>query len=348
MSHSSRPSDKTSVKHRVVVLGKSWAPDCMESHVVAALHAMGHDAWCLDSSGNKPGGHLLFQRVRYRIETSLLREPERIGESRLARRVADLAPDLVLVIQGNQLSPKTVAALRRVISSPIVCWCQDAISSYGRQHVLGAEYDAVFLKDPYLVSLFSGHIASTQFHYLPEACNPDVHRPMVINEIEQQQYGCEVLMLGSLYYYRQELLRQLHDFDLHIYGNRPAWLVDRLPGRHRGSDLILDQKAKAVAAAKVSLNPLHCAEIDGLNCRAFELAGCGGFQIMNLKPVLQKHFEPGEEVETFSSMGELKEKLHYYLKNPDQARVIAKRGQQRAHREHTYQHRMAKILEVSV
>jgi spore maturation protein CgeB len=152
------------------------------------------------------------------------------------------------------------------------------------------------------------------------------------------------MIAGNLYYYRQEILQQLGEFDLKIWGSPTDWLVDRLGSRHQGRPVYGDEKAKAARAAKICLNTLHYAEINSLNCRAFEIAGCGGFQLVSGVPVLAEHFEPGEELATFATIDELIEKARYYLSHPDEAARIARNGQLRAHRDHTYEKRLEQII----
>ena len=329
---------------RVLVMGKSLAPDCMEWHVVETLRHMGCVAQCVSGDGLPPHQGSRFAIYCHKVREQLLSDPDRSHRQRLLKTVAAFQPDLILVIQGNFLPPESVRALRGVTHAPIVCWCQDQISAYGRQYILGAEYDAVFVKDRFLQQLFSQVIRSTQFHYLPEACNPRVHRTVNITEDEHRAMQCDVLMLGSLYYYRQEILRQLTDLDLRIYGAKPKWLLNKLDSQHRGGDLVLEKKAKAIRAARISLNTLHCAEIDGLNCRAFELAGCGAFQLVSHRNILAEHFDPGVEIESFRDITELRDKIHHYLQNQEQAAAIEMRGQERAYREHTYEDRLNHIL----
>jgi len=109
-----------------------------------------------------------------------------------------------------------------------------------------------------------------------------------------------------------------------------------------------DDKVRAALAAKICLNTLHYAEVDGLNCRAFEIAACGGFQMVSEVPVLKEHFEPEVEVTTYRNVEELKEKVAHYLCNPQAAAAIAERGRQRAHRDHTYEHRLTDILRIAL
>jgi spore maturation protein CgeB len=108
-----------------------------------------------------------------------------------------------------------------------------------------------------------------------------------------------------------------------------------------------DDKVRAALGATICLNTLHYAEVNGLNCRAFELAGCGGFQMVTRVPTLVEHFEPEVEVATFANVEELIEKTHYYMRNPAVAAAIAARCRLRAHRDHTYEHRLTEILRIA-
>jgi spore maturation protein CgeB len=331
-----------------MLIGASFSEDSMEWHVADSLRHLGCELDPFDTRRTINSLPPPLNQVFHKATTMLWREPERLFEHRLLRRVTEFAPDLVLVILGNQLSPKTVAQLRTRTKSPIVCWCQDQMTTLGRQFLLGSGYDAVFVKDRYLQDLFSRMIRSTSFHYLPEACNPRVHKPAELSAQDREALGCDVMIAGTLYYYRQEILRQLVEFDLKIWGSVPDWLSLKVAGHHLGRPIFTAEKARAVAAARISLNTLHFAEVNGLNCRAFELAGCGAFQLITSVPALAEHFVPEVEVATFSNIDELIDRIRYYLANPGVAQGIATRGQLRAHRDHTYERRLLEIFRVSL
>jgi len=331
---------------RVLLIGSYCVADSMEWHVRATLEQMGVAVQFFPAVPPFSGSHSVARKVMQKLNSVLWREPERVFEKALVRTVQEFSPSLILVIMGNQVSPKTIARVRQHTHAPIVCWCQDQMTTLGRQYLLGSEYDAVFVKDRYLQDLFSRMIDSSSFHYLPEACNPQVHRTVSLSSEQRERYACDVMIAGSLYYYRQEILRLLGEFDLKVWGQTPDWLIYRLPRPHMGRELVCDEKARAARAARIALNTLHYAEVDSLNCRAFELAGCGAFQLCTSKPVLAEHFEPGVEIETFASTAELIEKVRHYLRNPDQAAAIAQRGQERAHREHTYAQRLQQLFDV--
>lgn len=331
---------------RVLVIGSQCPADSHDWHVLDTLKQLGYPSQFFQTrSGLQRLPGALGAGIR-KITSTLLREPELLIERLLLRTLSEFQPSLVLVIQGNQLSPKTVARMRTVTRAPIACWCQDQMTALGRQFLLGAGYDFVFVKDRYMQGLFSRMIRSTTFHYLPEACNPRVHRSVELSEPDRQRYTCDIMIGGTLYYYRQEILRNLAQFDLRIWGSCPDWLLYQLPIPPPRHEIVMHDKARALRAARICLNTLHFAEVDGLNCRAFEIAGCGGFQLISRVPVLEEHFADGSELVSFESSEQLFAQVQFYLKNPDAAAQIAQRGQLRAHADHTYEHRLAEILRV--
>lgn len=333
---------------RVLVLGSHIFPDSLEWHIVDSLRRLDCPVEFFQTQVAGSGTPGLLRYALRKGSSLLLREPERLIESRLVRKVQQFDPTLILATLGNQISPKTIQRLRSVSKAAIVCWCQDQMTTIGRQFLLGAEYDAVFVKDRYMQDLFSRMIRSSRFLYLPEACNPRVHRTVELGAHEQNKYGCDVMIAGTLYYYRQEILRQLTEIDLKIWGLRPDWLLNRLNSRFFGAPVFADDKAKAVRGARICLNTLHYGEVDGLNCRAFEIAGCGGFQLITSVPVLGEHFDIGTEIVEFKTAGQLAELIRHFLDHPELAARIAQRGQERAHREHTFEHRLREILRVAL
>jgi len=336
---------------RVLVMGSYAYADSFEWHIADSLRNLGCSTQLFHHAHNIAGLFGTVERALQKASQLLVREPERRVESRLFRVLDEFSPTVILVVLGSQVSPKTMELMRKRTPARIVCWCQDQMTTLGRQYLLAGGYDAVFVKDRYMHELFSAMIRSTKFYYLPEACNPRMHRPIDLSARDREIYGCDVMIAGTLYYYRQEILQQLLQqspgIRLKIWGSRPDWLMDRVQGRYMGRYVHGDDKVRAALGATICLNTLHYAEVNGLNCRAFELAGCGGFQMVTRVPTLAEHFEPEVEVATFASVEELIEKTHYYLRNPAEAAAIAERGRLRAHRDHTYELRLTEILRIA-
>ena len=81
------------------------------------------------------------------------------------------------------------------------------------------------------------------------------------------------------------------------------------------------------------------------NMRLFETTGMGTFLLTETHGNLDSLFEPGKEIETFSSKEELLEKCHYFLAHPAEREQIARRGLERCQRDHSLQQRAALLEE---
>jgi spore maturation protein CgeB len=332
---------------KILFVGTQIQPDNMEYHVTEALQSMGHTVFHFDIKTLIPGSPKLDRYGEF-IARMILREPERIREKALADYMAKIQPDLVIVLLGYIVSPKTIALLKKHTVAPVVCWCQDAISNLGRQYMLGAPYDLVFVKDHYMEELFN-QMLGNRFRYLPEACNPRMHFYETPPQSQHAEYACDVTTAATLYYYRQELLKPLKDrYRLKVWGNVPDWLAYELGGSHTRRYISGQTKRYAFSAAHIVLNTLHYAEIDGVNCRFFEVPGCGGFQLVSEKAQVADYFQPGREIETFRNQAELREKIDFYLREPTLRADIARNGLQRAHAEHTYEHRLQALIDAAM
>jgi spore maturation protein CgeB len=93
------------------------------------------------------------------------------------------------------------------------------------------------------------------------------------------------------------------------------------------------------------LNSTSLAEGNSLNCRAFEVAGAGGLQLIEAKPIISECFEPGVELLVFDTLDELEGHLDRARKAPVEMERIREAGARRALAHHTYAHRLGAILE---
>jgi spore maturation protein CgeB len=78
----------------------------------------------------------------------------------------------------------------------------------------------------------------------------------------------------------------------------------------------------------------------------FDIPSCGAFLLDSFREELGKLFKIGEEVEAYRGKDELHRKIQYYLKNQDQIRKIGEMGRKRVLKEHTFIHRMRRVIGV--
>jgi spore maturation protein CgeB len=93
------------------------------------------------------------------------------------------------------------------------------------------------------------------------------------------------------------------------------------------------------------LNNLHPAEIYGVNARLFEAAGCGAAILTEFRPTLPDLFEIGTELLAFSNFDELLSQAERLLGDPGLGAKLGDAAALRARESHTYDKRLAVILE---
>jgi spore maturation protein CgeB len=123
------------------------------------------------------------------------------------------------------------------------------------------------------------------------------------------------------------------DSPLHRYFHGEAWGLEMYTIRQNSC---------------ISINKHITSVADGFanNCTLYEATGTGTLLITDDKENLSKLFEPGREVVTYKSPEECAELAKHYLEHQDERLAIARAGQKRTLREHTYYHRMQELIEI--
>lgn len=266
-------------------------------------------------------------------------------------RAEEFQADLVL---GLAQAPLTKECLRKLRSDRVrtAFWFVENYKCFPYWREMAPEYDYFFTiqSEPFLAEL--RRIGVYQAHYLPTGCDPEVHKLPVLSSDEASRYRADLSFAGFGYYNRKAFFEGLTDFDLKIWG--PGWNDARGLSacvQDEGREFDEATMLKIFAGGTINLN-LHASTYsagvepggDFVNPRLFELASCGAFQLVDDRAPLREFFTPGDEVAGFSDLPTLREQIRFYMNRPDERRRIARNGQRRAHREHTYLARMRKML----
>lgn len=148
---------------------------------------------------------------------------------------------------------------------------------------------------------------------------------------------------------RQELLAKLGTaLPLHCWGYGTKALAQcgidaaRLHGDAWGLDMF-----SILARSSMTLNHhIDVAKSNANNMRLFEATGCGALLVTDYKDNLADMFEIGSELVAYRSVEECEDLIAYYLAHPEEGAAIAKRGQARTLRDHTYATRMEQTAEI--
>ena len=168
--------------------------------------------------------------------------------------------------------------------------------------------------------------------YVPHGYRDNCHFPVSVKKKDRERYGSDVVFVGTWERPRAQMLEQLNGFALRVWGNdwhrlRPG---SALHLSVAGRAVYGGELARVFGASKVSLSFLRRANRDLHTSRTFEIPACGGFQLSERTEEVLNFFEEGKEIECFSSLDELKDKITYYLKHESQRLRIAAAGLDRA------------------
>ena len=128
--------------------------------------------------------------------------------------------------------------------------------------------------------------------------------------------------------------------------------IDSLPAdsplraRYHGEAWGMDMYAIFSNARIVVNRHGEIAENYANNMRLYEATGVGAFLITDHKDNLGELFEVGTEIESYRDADELVEKVRYYLDHDEERLRIARAGQARTLRDHTYLQRMKELEEI--
>lgn len=103
---------------------------------------------------------------------------------------------------------------------------------------------------------------------------------------------------------------------------------------------------KVFYLSKINLNITIRAIETGLPLRIFDCLGCGGFLMTNYQEEINDYFEPDKDLVVYTSIEELVDKTRYYLNHEDERLKISLNGYIKVRENHTYAHRIKKIIEL--
>ncbi|MBV6485339.1 MAG: hypothetical protein KFKLKKLM_01900 [Flavobacteriales bacterium] len=337
----------------IAIIGKFYT-EGFGLHIEETLIEMGHTSIRIDPEVQflqynflgkriKNINKTLYQQVFYKIP--FIREKK---SNEIYSTLKKHTIDLTLVLH-DYLNISEVEEIKKITKSPVVLWFPDAISNFQKAMFFIAGYDYLFFVDKYIVEKLQSEFNLNAF-YLPQCCNPSKHNKVSLTLNEKEKYECDITNAGNLYPSRAALYKHLTQYNFKMWGNPPAiWLrVSELDHVIMNETVYNEVKSKSFCAAKIVLNNLHPAVINGVNKRMFEIPACGGFQITSHREAINELFEVGKEIITYTDLNDLKTKIDYFLdpKNDAERNQIIEAGYKKTISEHTYRNRLKTMFSI--
>lgn len=131
-------------------------------------------------------------------------------------------------------------------------------------------------------------------------------------------------------------------FEVDIYTASDTKEIPKL--KNHGTIMTHTQMPIVFNKSTINLNPTLKPIRSGIPLRIFDLLACEGFVLCNYQSDLLNEFLQGEELDIYSSIEELEEKIRYYLSHMDVCREIAHNGYEKVSKYHTYPLRLEQMF----
>ncbi len=182
----------------------------------------------------------------------------------------------------------------------------------------------------------------------------ELHRfgfePGVLGRLDGGGRPVPVSFVGSLFRFHSSRRRLLEHvckrLSVQVWGHQESDPPDNsaILGQFRGPAWGVEMY-RILRSSLVTLNShIDMSQAYANNMRLFEATGVGTLLMTDSKKNLNDMFTPGEEVVAYESPEECVELIKYYLENEEERLAIARRGQLRTLREHTYYQRMQELV----
>lgn len=320
------------MNRRILIVGKRGNITHWMENTEMAFRNAGHTTQCFSELGD---GLLNYAHIKlYRTFAR-----HRLGEvliPKFTRAAQAFRPDLIFFVNSWKLPEELYQAAVNLPSRPCLAgWVGDRFRQE-HQAVLDA-LDRVYHTDSAFLNEAKRMGFRDNGQFLPLAINVPQFRPMDLPRINCMTF------VANRTNHREAVVRSIHK-KIAVFGRRWEQISDtqheihprRVPMK-RLPDLY--NRYRAVLNIRNEVNVL-----EGLNQRSFEPAACKTPVVNDDMPDLMRCFEPGKEVLVYRDSNELNEIYDRLLQDESYAKSIGEAGYQRVMAEHTYDRRIAYIL----
>lgn len=260
--------------------------------------------------------------------------------------IAQSKPQMLWILAQAFLAPDTARALRRRGMLTAFWFCEDYRLNPWRETALSVDAFFPLQGGPFSAALRAAGVPVMS--PLPACAASEACRlPM------PEGSSKPLTFFGYPYKNRRSVFESLGEFPLEIYGERwNEFATPALKAHIKDGSLLNEaQGFELFRQSAVNLNLHSSPFVDGVdpdgdyvNPRTFEIAACGAFQLCDRRRDLAAAFVEGSEIEAFSSVAELREKITRWSSDAKGRRAIAEAARRRVLADHTYEQRLKTAL----
>ncbi|MEY9870472.1 spore maturation protein CgeB [Peribacillus sp. B2I2] len=273
-------------------------------------------------------------------------------------KVKDFAPDLVISLVGYKVDKQLMEFLKKSGSILSIWLTEDPFYIDSSIEVV-KEYDYVFTIDLGALEFYKKKFPEKNFFHLPLGTDPILYQPSAT----PNKYLYDLCLVGYPYPERIELVNHILNhthYGLILVGPRWRKYIANSNNAERltiiNKWVVPEVVRNIFTSSKIMLNPHRTYDFDknintlgieskSVNNRTFDIAACGGFQLIPNKPDLDMHFNVSNEIVSYENNDHCIELINHFLNNEKARSQYSKNAKERVLNGHTFFHRIQFILE---
>lgn len=293
----------------------------------------------------------------YRVSTF---DPFQEGNSEedFVRRVEDAKPAYAVILKGTGFKVEWNETLKKKGICTIL-WHPD-VSIKEWLLPLIQSVDFCFTMTEGMIPRWKEK-GARQVAWLSQGFEPSFFEVDEISESDKRFFGSDVAFVGNIdttngYLPRRSKLKRVlrEGIDLKWWGPPLGLKWINVPvffsalGRAYGGRFVYGPEfAKVARRSKVFLAFDRDPHIRlSMSARMYTAVGCGAFYMCEAVDGIESVLLPDKEIVTFKGEEEMIDKIRYYLPRASERQRIARAGQARVLRDHTYQKRLEQMFEI--
>ncbi|MBC7284828.1 glycosyltransferase [Hoeflea sp.] len=290
-----------------------------------------------------------------RIASRLTRRmAEEAYRARLLEECRVLKPDIFLTVKGVGITADFLQEVRRAGAKTVMYFPDFHFDHPGVSVESFAGYDLFVTTKTFQLDYLENLLGPEHVAYVPHGFSGCVHEPVYSN-MPESDFEADVLHAGNHSAWKQRWLEgaaaALPDASFRVVGN--SWRENAGGGPLARSDMPGPRLgigyAGAIQAARINIavhfGPTASGWEDRVSTRTFEIPACKGFMLHIDNEEVRAFFEPGVEIDVFSTPEELADKIGFYLARPELRAQMIERAYARCVPAYSYAARAKQIAD---
>jgi spore maturation protein CgeB len=348
---------------KILVVNSSWVGGWMD-YVVSGLKANGYNVTQMSYERKKSVMRIVKMHNIIQIRDILEKQSWDLFNKKVKKTFDDYRPDIFITMNESYLLPDTLKYVNNNGCKTVCFIADNPFDSYRFTFLpISLKYfSQILVSDKIWIQAIRNVSPSSKIVKIPSGggFSEELFYPVGEDEIsdtERIELSCDISFTGESYGiraeggYRAGILDQLSNYKLKIWGDKDWHLrfpyYDNLRTAYQGRRLSFDKLRKLYRLSTINLNMPSPQIFTGFQPRVFEIAACKGFQIVDWREEIDELFN-NDEIVTFKSIPDLKDKIEYFLKNPDKRQPYVDRLFVKVWNNYTWAIRAQEIIDVII